>query len=203
MDYPDIFSIVGSMSGPLSFGDWDLNSAIDHIFSVNGVFDSTAYRDSLNEAYQGPDEITRMFFAMGAAFSPHSTTNPDSTSYFKVTPQGTTTTYGVDLPFDSTQNIIASVWNRWIDSNDVQTIYGRGTAVLDSMAIYIDCGDADEFEFNQQSSDFYQGLTSGQKAHSFFEEYSGGGYLSADNSTYLYYRIEKLLKFVSENFPQP
>jgi S-formylglutathione hydrolase FrmB len=201
MDYDTLFSIVGSMSGPLSFGDWDLGDAIDHIFTVNGVIDPTFYRDSIDKAYQGPDELTRMFFAMAAAFSPHDTSNHDLTSYFKVGPPGNE--YGVDLPFDSTGDIITAVWdNRWM-ANDVKTRYNGNSSKLDDVYIYIDCGDADEFEFNQQSSDFYQGLTSGQKAHSFFEEYSGGGYLSADNSTYLYYRIEKLLKFVSENLPQP
>ncbi|MCJ7507416.1 MAG: esterase family protein [candidate division Zixibacteria bacterium] len=194
MDYDTLFSIVGSMSGPLSFEY--LIDLIPGIFTANGI-DSATYRDSLS--YKSTDEATRMLFAMAAAFSPHS--SGPITSYFIVTPEGTDP-YGVDLPFDSTGDTITAVWNRWM-TNDIYTIYyATNHIALNSAAIYIDCGDADEFGFNEQSRDFYDALASGP-GDRFFEEYSGGGYLPADNSTYLYYRIEKLLKFVSENFPQP
>lgn len=198
MDYDSLFGIVGSLSGPLSFGDWDIDILIKHIFAVNGI-GPAGFTDSLKlNLWKSSDETTRMFFAMAAAFSPHKTSSHDSTSYFQVTSSGTA--YGVDLPFGPDTNIIDSVWNIWVDSNDVKTLYLGNAAKLDSMAVYIDYGDADEFGFNVQSSDFHDALASGP-GDRFFEEYGGGGYMSADNSTYLYYRIESLLKFVSKNLP--
>ena len=203
MDYDTMFSIVGSLSGPLSFQLFSVASIppgpltlSDQIFAINGI-DSTTYRDL---SYESADELTTMCFAMAAAFSPHDSADTDSTSYFQVTPTGTTP-YGVDLPFDSTGDPITSVWNIWIE-NDIRTRYEDDPTALDDMDVYVDCGDADEFAFNEQSRDFYDALASGP-GDRFFEEYSGGGYSPADNSAYLYYRIEKLLKFVSRNLPQP
>jgi S-formylglutathione hydrolase FrmB len=200
MDYDTLFSVVGSLSGPLSFQYFADSVLIKHIFTANGI-DSTTYKTL---SYASTDELTRMFFAMAAAFSPHKITSTDDTSYFRVTRSGAE--YGVDLPFDSAQNIRTSVWNnRWIDSNDVKTIYSRNPAKLDSMAVYIDYGDADEFGFDVQSREFYDQIVSNPTLRDYLRnpEYSGGGYIPAGNSTYLYYRIEELLKFVSKNFPQP
>jgi hypothetical protein len=109
--------------------------------------------------------------------------------------------FGVDLPFDSKRHIITAVWNKWM-ANDIKTRYENDPTVLDYMAVYIDCGDADEFGFDVQSEEFYNDLTSNSIIeNSHFKQYSGGGYMPADNSTYLYYRIENLLKFVSKNIP--
>jgi len=194
-----LFGIVGSLSGPLSFEDWDVGSLIEHIFAANGI-GPAGFTDSVKfNLWKSSDETTRMFLSMAAAFTPHNIANTDSTSYFKVTSQGTP--YGVDLPFGPDTNIIASVWNTWVDSNDVKAIYDRDPSKIDSMHIYIDCGDADEFGFDLQSDAFYQGLANPYDMDRSFDEYSGGGSRLADNSTYLYYRIENLLKFVSKNLP--
>ncbi len=200
MRHPDLFTSVSAMSAPLAF-----NLLIDHIpdvYSENGV----SFGDSAGYYAFSPSQTkpwTTLFFSMGAVFSPHSLSEPDTTYFHRLAPaeQGLV---GVDLPFGPDGDTSSTIWNKWL-AEDVTTMVSsnptRFKPALDSLTIYIDCGLDDEMDMNLHAEAFDAALTSAGVEHDSPAYYSGYGNLPANNFNYIADRLRVVLKFHSDNFP--
>jgi len=199
-DYPLIFGSVSVMSAPLDFAS--LLNLVPAFMDSNGVNRQTG--QGYHQINPDPDRLDRLssfFFAMAVAFSPHEPSNPDLSTFFKLTPSGK----GVDLPFDSLGDTV-SVWrDKWLDA-DLKTRISRipsSDTSLNSLKIYIDCGDQDEFGFKDQTLTFYNSLPAVIRNNTSLQIYSGyPGYSALDNS-FIYDRLREVLKFHSDHFTAP
>lgn len=199
-DYPLIFGSVSVMSAPLDFSS--LLNFVPAFMDSNGVSPTGQGYHSINLDPDSLDRLSSLFFAMAVAFSPHEPSNSDHTTFFSLTPSGK----GVDLPFDSLGDTV-SVWrNKWLAA-DLKTRISRipsSNTSLNSLKIYIDCGDQDEFGFAAQAQVFYNVLVTKVPASNVtFQIYSGyPGYSALDNS-FIYDRLREVLKFHSDHFTAP
>lgn len=199
-DYPLIFGSVSVMSAPLDFTS--LLNFVPAFMDSNGVSPTGQGYHSINTDPDSLDRLSSLFFAMAVAFSPHEPSNSDHTTFFSLTPSGK----GVDLPFDSLGDTV-SVWrNKWLAA-DLKTRISRipsSNTSLNSLKIYIDCGDQDEFGFAAQAQAFYNVLVTKVPASNVtFQIYSGyPGYSALDNS-FIYDRLREVLKFHSDHFTAP
>jgi len=200
MRHPDLFTSVSAMSAPLAF-----NLLIDHIadvYSENGI----TVGDSVGYYAFSPSQTkpwTTLFFSMGAVFSPHSLSEPDTTHFHRLAPaeQGLV---GVDLPFGPDGDTSSTIWNKWL-AEDVTTMVSSNPTTfkpaLDSLTIYIDCGLDDEMDMNLHAEAFDAALTNAGVEHDSPAYYSGYGNLPANNFNYIADRLRVVLKFHSDNFP--
>lgn len=199
-DYPLIFGSVSVMSAPLDFTS--LLNFVPAFMDSNGVSPTGQGYHTINTDPDSLDRLSSLFFAMAVAFSPHEPSNSDHTTFFSLTPSGK----GVDLPFDSLGDTV-SVWrNKWLAA-DLKTRISRipsSNTSLNSLKIYIDCGDQDEFGFAAQAQAFYNVLVTKVPASNVtFQIYSGyPGYSALDNS-FIYDRLREVLKFHSDHFTAP
>jgi len=202
-DYPLMFGSVSAMSAPLSSDSIFLRPLIEAFFVSNRVAKcSDGYRQ-INIDPDSLDRLSSFFFAMAVTFSPHDPASTDYRSFFKLAPPNK----GVDLPFDSCGNIVTSIWQEWL-KNDIKTrvlnILNVYPDTLRNLKIYIDCGDKDEFGFNEQAVVFYNALLGKVPASNItFETYSGYPGYPALNNSFIYDRLRKVLKFHSDCFTAP
>ncbi|OGC85082.1 MAG: hypothetical protein A2W07_04230 [candidate division Zixibacteria bacterium RBG_16_43_9] len=199
-DYPLTFGSVSVMSAPLDFDS--LLNLIPAFMDSNGVNRQTG--QGYHQINPDPDRLDRLsslFFAMAVAFSPHEPSNPDLSTFFKLTPSGK----GVDLPFDSLSRTVTAVWNKWLDA-DLKTRILRipsSDTSLNHLKIYIDCGDPGEFGFKDQALAFYNSLPAVIRNNTTLQIYSGyPGYPALENS-FIYDRLREVLKFHSDHFTAP
>ena len=80
--------------------------------------------------------------AMAAAYSP----NPDRP-------------WRVDLPFDSTGEIIESVWARWLEGDPVRLVERHANALKGLRLLFLDCGKRDQFHLQYGLRIFRQRLS--------------------------------------------
>ena len=83
----------------------------------------------------------------------------------------------------------------WDIENLLNTTYA---GALSGKKVYLDCGDADEFDFDAVNRRFSAFLTSKNITNSYFE-YAGYDGHDANHGDFTYDRLKELLKFVSAN----
>ncbi|MDH4222915.1 MAG: esterase family protein, partial [candidate division Zixibacteria bacterium] len=199
-DYPLYYGSASAMSAPLHFASFaDLIPAFLDSNGVDanghGYYDIDPINDEL-------DRLSSLFFAMAVAFSPHDPADSDTTTFFRLVPSTQKT--GVDLPFDSLGNTVSSIWqDEWLANDLLTRILSIPESNLRNLKLYIDCGNNDEFSFDEQSQAFYDALPSGVKNNTIFEIYSGYPGYPAYNNSFVYDRLRKVLKFHSDCFTAP
>jgi S-formylglutathione hydrolase FrmB len=197
-DYPLAFGSASVMSAPLDFAS--LLDLVPAFMDSNGVSPTGQGYHSINPDPDSLDRLSSFFFAMAVAFSPHEPSSSDLNTFFRLTTSGK----GVDLPFDSLGDTV-SVWrNKWMAADLKTRISEMSSASLQSLKIYIDCGDQDEFGFAGQAQNFYNMLVTKVPASNVtFQIYSGyPDYPALDNS-FIYDRLREVLKFHSDHFTAP
>ncbi|MCD6163695.1 MAG: hypothetical protein J7K40_14935 [candidate division Zixibacteria bacterium] len=206
MKHPELFGSVSSMSGPLAFPYFINTGVFDSVFARNDfnpsdpptAEDSAAFYAIVASA---DDDLTSMMFAMGAAFSPHDRLSDDTTYFHRLREVDY---YGIDLPFNASGEIGVEsdtlVWPKWL-SNDVYSMVAGANfdAAFGNLAIFFDCGDADQLGLAYQNQAFDQALSTAEIPHT-YEEYSGYSGFNADHSAYIAERLRVILKFHSDQF---
>jgi len=199
-DYPLTFGSVSAMSAPLSSDSIFLRPLIEAFFDSNGVDESGNGYHQID--LDNLDRLSSFFFAMAVAFSPHNPSDPDLSTFFQLTPSG----LGVDLPFNSLGHLDSLVWQKWLN-NDMKTRITNlpsSDTLVKKLKFYIDCGEQDEFGFNEQADVFYNVLLGKVPASNVtFETYSGYPGYPALNNSFIYDRLRKVLKFHSDCFTAP
>jgi len=149
-------------------------------FDTTGMFSSKPY--------------TLLFFSMAQAFSPHPFDEEDpqfadSTTYLPF--------YGIDLPFDYNGNLYQPIWDKWI-AGDLDEILTANAEHFDSIALYMEYSDADQFFFNEQAQAVMD--ICDQLGIDYTDDnYSGYEGYDATNQAFIYDRLAEILKFHSKN----
>ncbi|MEE9553653.1 MAG: alpha/beta hydrolase-fold protein [candidate division Zixibacteria bacterium] len=207
----DMFGSAASMSGPLAFwGDYnpaDPGSAtflgilelLPFVYAENGFTpgDTTAF---YNIAPGPGKSLSNMMFAMGAAFSPHHPSDPDTTYAHLFVSEGTGFVGKIDLPFGADGEVALPIWNRWM-ANDVTALYSGGYGpALANTDIYVDCGAEDDLALYGHALVFQ--AVAGDDIDQ-FEVYGGfEDIFVPDHSTFIGERLRGVLKFHSDSFTQ-
>lgn len=162
----DIFSSISAHSGPISLEELDDDLLIFYLQVENnfGDFD--------------PDNggLTEMFFAMSAAFTP----NLDNPPYY------------VDLPITPGGEIIDEVFDEWM-FHDPYHLIDNYITELNSVQVYFDCGQWDDFQLHPHNELFSQRLSELGIDHEFVS-YPG------DHTSEVYERLEYSFTLHSEHF---
>lgn len=201
----DLFGSVSSMSGPLAFmGTYPdesnpfalgLLTLMQAMLAENGFIpgDLPSFYSIAPDA--GKD-LTNMFFAMGAAFTPHNPADPDTTYAHAFIVPGFAG--HVDLPFDVNGALVDSLWAFWM-AHDVTALFAAGYgAVYDNTDLYIDCGEEDDLLLQYQALVF---ADSAGAAIDQFEIYSGfEDIFDPDHSTFVAERLKEVIKFHDQSF---
>jgi S-formylglutathione hydrolase FrmB len=204
MKYPELFSSVSSMSGPLAFHKFADDGFFDSVYSENGFTanDTASFYGICDTA----GNYSEMAFAMASAFSPHVLTNDDSTYFHRMEDREDSTWFGIDLPFNVAGVIDTSssntIWTKWQNNNAFEMLSALNGDDLDAfkeLDIYLDCGDSDHLLLNLQNSAFDAKLTEKSITHT-YSTYSGYSGYDAGHSNYLAERLRVILKFHSDNF---
>lgn len=166
MKHSDVFTSVATHSGPIVFEDLT-DSFLKQLVlleNLGGQFD--------------PDNgiLTRMMFAMAAAFSPNLENSP----------------YYVDLPLGSEGDIIDSTMQKWLE-HDPYTMIDEHISALNDLQIYFDCGIFDELFLYAHAVDFSDRLSELGIEHEFLS------YLGSHRGQ-IYSRLEYSLAFHSNHF---
>ncbi|OQX90810.1 MAG: hypothetical protein B6D58_09425 [candidate division Zixibacteria bacterium 4484_95] len=203
MKHPDLYSSVSSMSAPVTFDS--LVVLFDSIYAENG-FDPDSLPDDTTWFYSiepSPDRpLTSLIFAMGAAFSPHASSNPDTSLFHRVI--DTNFPFGVDLPFNIDGSLNDSLWeNLWLPNDPLTMLETGGYTALEGKPVYLDCGDSDDLIPNMhlQNRVFAQALESYNLDYEYIE-YSGYPGVDADHITFVADRLREVLKFHSQAFSE-
>jgi len=111
---------------------------------------------------------------------------------------------GIDLPFDSSGQRSDLVWAKW-EAQDVKSLFELNPHVFDSTAVYLDCGDADEWGFLDQNLGLLQAMKTAGQSHFndstwVWEQYSGFGGVDAGHSQLVQERLREILKFHDKRF---
>ncbi len=222
--FPDNFSSVSAISAPLDFDGAGGTGGFVPLFKQvirnasplgNSFISMAQYRD-LDTAYTNP--LRTMVMAASCAFSPHLdfdnvvTLNPptaldtffvqDTLTYLN--PEG-----GIKfhLPFDTAGNIRQVVWNMWLDNN-MSSIIEANPGCFDDMAIKLFTTNDDEYGFNVQTYNFASWLQGhlnmrGISSDMTPDNYEGYEDYEAARGRFLYDILPVILKFHSDNFPDP
>ncbi|MFH0930511.1 MAG: alpha/beta hydrolase-fold protein [Candidatus Zixiibacteriota bacterium] len=197
-DYPLAFGSASAMSAPLNFES--LLDFIPAFMDSNGVDANGNGYYQIDPDPNTLDRLSCLFFAMAVAFSPHNPSDP-TTTYFELLSD-----IGVNLPFDSLGDPVSVIWQKWL-LNDMKTRIinlPSSDTLVKKLKFYIDCGDKDEFGFNEQAVVFYNALLGKVPASNItFETYSGYPGYPALNNSFIYDRLRKVLKFHSDCFTAP
>ncbi len=136
---------------------------------------------------------TLLFFSLAQAFSPHPEDGEpgftDSTTFL--------TFYGIDLPFDYNGNIYQPVFDKWLE-HDLSAVFDQFAGEFDSIAVYLEVSDTNQFLFHQQAEDIRNSMDQNGINYS-FDTYSGYNGYPAFNQRFVYDRLVEILKFHSEN----
>jgi len=211
MDYDTLFTSVSVMNPFTSFESFLSQETIEKVFEENGIsasdFSYSSYRklNPWSDSAHPDKTYSQIIFAMAAAFSPnvHNLSDPDTTSFFTLTPVLLGKKNGADLPFDSSRTIIpgSPIWNKWL-LNDLKNKLNNDHTAFGDQNIYMDCGDQNGFKLFEESQIFDQLLSLYGKNHTYIE-YSGYPGLPANQDGFIYDRLVEILKFHSQHFPPP
>ena len=209
MDYDTtMFTAVSAMSPFASLESFLVRENIDKVFEENGIADDFSY-SAYRTLNPWPDDdhpdktYSQLVFAMAAAFSPRSTAGDDTTANFFTLDVEGATKHGVDLPFDETRIIPpgSEIWRKWL-LFDVKTKLTGDPGGFTDLAMYLDCGDQNEFGLLEASRALDILLSLYGQEHTYIE-YSGYPNNPAGHDNFIYDRLEEVLKFHSRNFPPP
>lgn len=206
----DLFGSAASMSGPLAFwGDYNPDDPGSATFLgllelLPFVFAENAFTPGDTAAFYsiapGPGKsLTNMMFAMGSAFSPHHSSDPDTFYAHLFVSEGTGFVGKIDLPFGADGEVALPIWNLWM-ANDVTALYSGGYGpAFDNTDLYIDCGAEDDLGLYGHALVFEAVVTQDID----FEIYGGfEDIFHPDHSTYIGERLRGVLKFHSDSFNQ-
>jgi len=200
MNHPDLFGSVSSMSAPLAFAG--LSAWIGPMLEENGLNpdslpDDTTWFYSIMPSLD--KRLTAMMFAMGAAFSPHDLTDPDTTYFHRLL--DVPFLYGVDLPFnfEGELDTMSSVWAGWLANDPLTMLMAGGHTALANTPIYLDCGNMDDLGLNYQNQAFAQALAAFGLTYQYIE-YTGFTGMDANHITYIADRLRDVFRFHSQVF---
>lgn len=226
LENDSLFSSVSCMSAPLAFdgtgGDFkgfiDRLRFVDTMFAENGLLTggqilvsgravvdtAEAFRRYKNLLRPDPGKpLTRLFFAMAAALSPTQQGDKDSLK-FKLTLKQADP--GMTLPINFLGKVEQPIFDRWV-AKDVHTMVKNNPNKLDSLPVYVDAGNQDDFQFNLQSEAFNETVQLLKQAHPFydyvFEEYAGYPGVPANHTNFISDRLRQVLKFHSDRMLGP
>jgi S-formylglutathione hydrolase FrmB len=207
------FGVIGALNAPLGFiGDTTASVSVPFnggILSWAEMFLDSNNVDTSGQGYylinpRNPsnDNLTKMFFAMAAAFSERNSSHSGDPTFFELIPGS----WGLALPFDSLGNKDTVVWNDW-RANDITTRVLGGTVSQTALMkynnkIYFDCGDANILNLQYQNRIFDKALSSKGVGHTYYEYFGYTGYPAADVN-FTADRLVELLKYFSAKFPPP
>ncbi len=196
LQYPGMFDVIGAMSAPLSFGGTDPAGWLESYLrpAVMGENGNNYSAIQVSDPFDPSKPATSWMFAMAAAFSPRAdTTDSSGTTWHRIPG----TNYGVDSPFDGSALVpsVVAQWMGWDIENLLGTTY---SGALTGKKVYLDCGDADEFDFDAQNRSLDTYLTNQGVSHVYFE-YSGYGGHDAMHGDFTYDRLQELFKYISAN----
>jgi S-formylglutathione hydrolase FrmB len=197
LEYPNLFKVVGAMSAPLSFGGTDPAGWLSTYLMPTVLAENFGSYDSIkvSDPFDPSKPATSWMFAMATAFSPRAdTTDSSGTTWHRIPG----TNYGVDSPFDGSA-LVPSVVAQWMGW-DIENLLSNPpySGALSGKKVYLDCGDADEFDFDAQNRKFDTFLTNQNISHVYFE-YSGYGGHDATHGDFTYDRLRELFKYISAN----
>ena len=196
LEYPTKFKVVGAMSAPLALGGSDPAGWLDSYLRPTALAENGNNFANLTavDPFDPAKPATSWMFAMASAFAARSDTLDQSGTTYK---NILGTNYGVDLFFDGAGMNPAgtNIWMGWDIENLLNTTYA---GALTGKKVYLDCGNADEFNFDAVNLRFSQFLTTNNITHSYFE-YPGYDGHDAMHGDFNYDRLKELFKFVSAN----
>ncbi|NOZ09373.1 MAG: hypothetical protein GXO91_10970 [FCB group bacterium] len=138
LKHPDLFGAVSSHSGPVALSN--TTDLIPDLMAETwfGVFLPT-------------NGIVSMFmFGASGAFSPNLQNPP----------------FYVDLPVTPAGTVIPEIFDLWM-LHDPLSLAMEDISRLDSVAVYLDCGDQDDYYFDVQAQEFSDSLTAAGIPHEF------------------------------------
>ncbi len=174
-----LMSLVDSVFAEQPFDMGDPNAFMND-FDTSGLFTTKPY--------------TQLFFSMAQAFSPHPLDEDDpdfldSTTYLPF--------YGIDLPFDYNGNPYQNVWDKWLMA-DLDNIIPPAAGHFDSIAVYLEYSDEDQFYFGEQAQAVMSIFDQNGIIYS-SDSYTGYPGYPANNMNFIYDRLVEILKFHSRN----
>ncbi len=198
--HPDLYASVSASDPAGKFeGDGDLkgiDALIDKLFEEQNwtaPITVSEFRelDTMNLRDDYP--YTMLFLSMAQAFSPHPFEGEpgfeDSTTFMPF--------YGVDMPFDYNGNLYQPIWDKWI-ANDIDNIFAEYGGNYDSISLYIEYSDTNQFTFNEQAQSIMN--TCDQLGIEYSSgEYSGYSGYPALDGRFVYDRLVEILKFHSRH----
>lgn len=200
--HPDLYSAVSTSNAAGMFVGTDGFRGIDDL--INLVFEEQGFSASITEAefLTGFDTTsmfnekpyTLLFFSMAQAFSPHPFEGEagfeDSTTFLE--------DYWIDLPFGYNRTLYQPVWEKWLD-NTVDIVLTANADHFDSIALYMEYSDIEQFYFNEQAQAIME-LCDNLGISYESDNYSGYEGYEASNQHFIYDRLVKILKFHSDQF---
>ena len=159
MERPDCWSALADHSGDVDF-EWVYRSDFPKVAAVlrNHGGDIEAFLKSFwsSTSRSGADFTTLMFMCMAASYAPE----PELAC-------------GFVLPFDlETLEIDWPRWQRWLAHDPLNLVAGRASALQSMRAIFIDCGNRDEYNLHFGARRLSRSMAELGIAHH-YEEFDG------------------------------
>ena len=178
MRHADFWSAVACHSGDMAFElcylhdlPATLNELAKHERSIERFVRHFAGRDKPTEA----EITTLMILAMAATYDP----DPDPATFL-----------GLRLPCDlETGELIAERWARWLAHDPARLVDTHADALRRLKAIYVDCGNVDQYHLHYGARRLHRALDRLGIAHR-YEEF-------ADDHTNIDYRMDVSLPFLA------
>jgi S-formylglutathione hydrolase FrmB len=195
--YPGVFSSVSASNPAGSFQH--IEDLIPMFIEEQGLStpispDDYQDMDTTNLFTEKP--YTLLFFSLAQAFSPHPDEGEpgyeDSTTFV--------TFYGIDLPFDYNGNIYQPIYDKW-HANGLDDVLTQNAGVFDSIEVYIEVSDTNQFLFHHMAEDVRMMLDNNGINYS-FDSYSGYEGYPAFNQRFVYDRLVEILKFHSRHLEE-
>jgi len=199
--HPELYSSVSTSNcaGIFDFSENWCRDLAANVFQELGlttpVANFTEAFDNVEISHSTP--YTMLAFSMAQAFSPHpldethanyDLLNDDTDTYLPY--------MGVHLPFDENGNIYTKVWELWLE-NDLDGILTANADHFDSLDLYMEYSDADQFQFNGMAQEVMS-LCDQLGIEYSSDSYSGYSGYDASGQRFVYDRLVEILKFHSK-----
>lgn len=221
LKYPMLFNATAAMSPPVAFEEFfkdDPEYQVDIIdrikfFELPLVRDSIEVAPGVKMAYFNPENLSIqtplsvIMYALSSMFSPvvKERTQYDLSYEVPLADLQNGLTIGVDLPINVNGDIMESVKQRWLTYYDAYNyLNNKSASSYSSNHFYIDCGiyDVTDPNISQDGAGFgiinhvrvFHELMLSKGIDHFYEEYNG------NHSNQVYYRVQKALEFLGENW---
>jgi len=202
----DLFSSASAMNAPLAYaGDGQTTEGLRGFFKYFFVENQVTAGDYSAYAVVRPKElrsITTMLFALAAAYSPNQDLQYLRPWTVRYMIPGFNDIVYFDLPFDHRMYIEEPVWQRWME-HDARTLFAANRHALDSVDVYIDAAQEDQYGFQLQTALFVQDLGAAGTVDYEYHTYTGTAEIPADHESLVGTRLAALLQFHSARLAQP